>query len=217
MLILIMRYQESENINEDSSNLKSNIIVITSDTQASIDTLCSCEAYTYFLSKKGFKAYHVQEKSLTQLEKKMFEFCKLTPPQYSSISEFLSPEQISTVEFICINISSFKDLHPTITPQNIQGVMGNIKPDYFEHFEEEISHKHIEFVGSYSTLVAEKFRYTKTPISPQIASILLTGIILSLNGLEESQTTNRDFIAIEYLEQFSTISKENINALVNQL
>ncbi|MFT4244025.1 MAG: hypothetical protein ACMXYB_01055 [Candidatus Woesearchaeota archaeon] len=212
-----MEYQKNEEIYEDLSNFKSNIIVITSDKHASIDTLCSCEAYCYFLTQKGFEAYHIQEKILSQMEEKMFEFCKLTPPMYSSISEFLSPEQITKVEFICINISSFKELHPTITPQNIQGVMGNKKPDYFDYFEEKISHKHIEFSNSFSTLVAEKFRYTQTSITPQVASLLLIGIILSLNGLEESQTTNRDFVAIEYLEQFSNVSKENINTLVNQL
>lgn len=199
-----------ENFNNTLNEEVSKIVIVTSDSNASIDTLCSCEAYSYFLSKKNFQSYHIQEKTLSELEEKVFEFCNLdTPLKDYNIDE--------NTKFVCVNINSFQDMPKKVTLENIQGIMGNRKPHFFDHFEELIPLKQIENVNSFSTLIAEKFKYTNTQISPQIASILLVGIILSLNGLEESQTTNRDFIAIEYLEQFSNINRDKINTLVNQL
>ena len=193
-----------------NNNDADKIVIVTSDTKASIDTLCSCEGYSYFLSQNNFKSFHMQEKILNELEQKVFEFCNLKTPTKELDSQL-------DIEFVCININSFQEMPKHVTPNNIQGVMGNKKPDFFDHFEDIIPLKQIENVNSFSTLIAEKFKYTNTKISTEIASLLLVGIILSLNGLEESQTTNRDFIAIEYLEQFSNINRDKINTLVNQL
>lgn len=182
------------------------------DKEPSIDSICSAVAYTHFLNKQHMNSTFYIEEPLSAVQEKIFEFTSVQSP------ELLSKEfRFTNQKCIYINISSFQKLHPNITPEHVEGIIANEKPQYFEHFEEQIPLKHIEFVNSISTLITEKFKYSNTQPTSQIASILLLGIILSLNGLEESQTSNRDFVAIEYLEQFATIRRDQINALVNQL
>ncbi|MFP4402160.1 MAG: hypothetical protein ACLFPL_02915 [Candidatus Nanoarchaeia archaeon] len=189
------------------------VIVVTTDSLNSIDTLCSMLAYTHFLTQQQEQAICIIPNALTELQQEVITMCKAELPtlQLEDIKE-------DNCNFILVNISSLDSIHPRIEPNNITGIIANFVPQYFEHIEQdEFGKIHIEEEHSLSTLIVEKFKLTNTPIEHTFASLLLVGIILNSNGLEERQTTNRDFVAIEYIEQFANIRKDQINALVNQL
>lgn len=210
-----------EDIKNDTLSSKT-LFVIGDNNDVDVDTVCACEAYSNFLNARGVEAKHTQNIQLSELQDAVLKLCQLDKPEYLEVK---NPAQIDQDtfenEFIILKPQSLQTLHPNITPKNIVGIISTFKPEYIEHLpEEEFSNYNtlqFEVVGSVSTLIAEKFKHTNTPINSNIASLLMVGIILNTNGLEEEQTYDRDFVAIEYLEEFANIRKDQINALVNQL
>lgn len=190
-------------------------IIITTDTSPSTDTLCSMLAYAHFLEQQNqqVKCCMPDEYELSELQEEIIKMCNIEIPtlKFDDIDE-------NNCEFILVNINSLTTLNSKLNSNNIAGIIANATPEHFEHIEEnEFGRIHIEEKHNLSTLIVEKFKLTQTPIEQSYASLLLLGIILSSNGLEEEYTTNRDFVAVEYVEQFSNIRKDQINALVNQL
>lgn len=204
---------------ETKTQFSYNTIIITGDYEnIDIDTLCACEAYSVFLNMRGIQALHIQNPNLTQLQETVFNMCGIELPSSQYIIKFNNKEFYG---LIAIKPNSLKTLHPLATPQNTIGMISTFKPEYIDYLSEEDfkNYNTLQFepVGSVSTLICEKFKLTNTPLSSNIASLLMIGIILNTNGLEEEQTHNRDFVAVQYLEQFANIRKDQINALVNQL
>ena len=186
------------------------MIIITSCEELDLDSLISSQAYTHFLSQKGEKTTHMQHVALSDFQKEVFDMCKLKSPELFDLKK-----NLDDAKFIIVNPYSIETLHPSISPRNIEGVMGKKKPQYIDEFN--FKRTHLEEVECFSTLIAEKFMHTKTPIDPHIASLLIIGIVLTLNGLEENITTNRDFVALEYLQKHSHLSRDQIIPLINKL
>lgn len=210
---------------EDSELLNSKVTLILGDNEkVDVDTLCACEAYSEFLRHRGIEAKHTLNVELSNLQSTVLEMCGIDKPK--NLEATLGGIQAKDAsklecEFIILKPNSLKTLHSEITPSNIVGMISTFKPEYIQHLSEEdfknFNSLQFEVVGSVSTLISEKFKLTNTPINSNIASLLMIGIILNTNGLEESQTYDRDFVAIEFLEEFANIRKDQINALVNQL
>lgn len=67
-----------------------------------------------------------------------------------------------------------------------------------------------QVVGSTSTIVASMFRETKTPLTRQLASILLCGILSDTLVLKSSTTTEGDAEMAEYLAGITDLSIEDL-------
>ena len=185
-------------------------ILVTSCPNLDNDSLISSHAYCEFLQSKGFHTIHKQHINLNELQKEIFELCQIQIPQS------LNPlEHLNEIDIILINPYSIDTLHPNISPQNVIGAMGKKKPQYIEELHNK--QLHFEYVQSFSTLITEKFIFTNTPISTSTASLLLIGILFSTQGLNEDYATNRDFVAVEFLQKSSNLTQERIIKLMNKL
>lgn len=187
-------------------------IIVTSCPNLDYDSLLSSQGYVHFLKQKGFKVDHVQHSELSEIQKEIFELCMQEEPLiFDSDISF----NFQNSKFMLINPNSIEKLHNSLNPTNIKGVMGKYSPEYVEELQAE--HTHIEEVECFSTLITERFMNTNTPVDSYVASLLLFSILITLNGLEESITSNRDFVAVEFLQQHSHLTQEQITKVLDKI
>lgn len=186
------------------------VIVVLTCQELDIDSLCSSYGYSHFLEQNEMISIHMQHVQLNGLQKEILDLCKLDYPKIISNGESLEEYNI-----VLVNAQSIENLHPDISPENVIGMMGNHAPNYYESLCSNPIH--FEAVVSFSTLITEKFINTKTKISSQIASLLLIGIVLTTQGLNEEHTNNRDYVALDFLEKHSSITRNQIIPLLNKL
>lgn len=68
-----------------------------------------------------------------------------------------------------------------------------------------------DVVGSTSTLVAEMYQQEKFIPTPSIAGVLMGGILTDTMSLRSPTTTDRDFVALKYLEKIAGITGDELS------
>ena len=112
---------------------------------------------------------------------------------------------------ILVDASDLRGISPKIEPGKVVEIIDHRKLNDADRFPN--AKVQIELVGSAATLVAERFKKSKVPISKQSAAILACAIISNTVNFKAGVTTNRDRAAFKWLNSKAKITSGFIHKM----
>lgn len=180
------------------------MILVTDYMRNDLDGVACVYAYSEFLKKKGVDAVggifgkpHAESR---------FVMDKFGIKIANAEKLIASSESI-----ILVDASDLRGISPKIEPGKVIEIIDHRKlhdADKFPHAKVQI-----ELVGSAATLIAEKFRQEKIPISRQSAAILACAIVSNTVNFKAGVTTMRDKAAFKWLNSKAKVSERFIHRM----
>lgn len=175
--------------------------IVTSYEEPDLDGVSSMYAYAEYLNKIGIPSdYYIQGTP----KKEVRIVCDLFEIELVGSNEILEEQEV-----VLVDTNNFEEA-PFLKPEQIVEIIDHHSKN--ENCDNCKKAKiHIERLGAVATLIAEKFKENKIPISRESAILLYYGIISNSINLKASITSPKDIDIASWLEeQCDEITKEKI-------
>jgi len=104
-------------------------------------------------------------------------------------------------EVILVDASDLNGLEGNVSPEKVIEIIDHRQINEADKFPK--AKVQIELVGAAATLIAERFIQSKIEISPKSATLLCSAIISNTLNFKGGVTTDRDKLAVKWLNQFA--------------
>jgi inorganic pyrophosphatase/exopolyphosphatase len=160
------------------------LVVVTGYKNPDLDGYASIHAYTQYLQKRGIKAVGAISGKINEETAYLLKKHKIT--ELPALRKYVEKADA----FVLVDASDTYGIDENIKPAKVVQIIDHRTHNEVDSFKK--AETLIETIGAASTLVAETYIETNTPIDEDSVVLLYGGIISNTVNLRSKVTANRD-------------------------